>query len=113
MPDDDIVVIRQPVTQVVLQETTEPVTVATSGPQGPTGPQGEPGTPGAPGGEVYEFTQAAPASTWVINHNLGVEPDVTCLVSGEEVYPDVVHGSVNQTSLVFAAPTAGHARLRP
>lgn len=71
-----------------------------------------PGLPGPPGGSVFEYTQAASASTWIINHSLGRKLHVTLFNSSDEiVYADVVHGSVNQTTVTFPTPTTGSAVL--
>lgn len=63
-------------------------------------------------GGGYVFTQAAAASTWTINHNLGHVPSVEVFDSGsQEVDADVSHPSVNQTVIVFSVPLSGFARL--
>lgn len=81
------------------------VTIATPGPQGPPGPAGASGAGG------YEFTQASPALTWTVNHNLGFRPSVELLTTGwQEMVADVVHTSVNQFIVYFNAATAGYAR---
>lgn len=107
---DEVIIIRQPEHRIVIQETETPVSVSSDGPQGPAGPAGP---PGAAGGEIYEHVQAVASSTWVVNHDLGVYPDVTVIVDDEEIYPGVVHNSLNQASLVFNSPRAGTARFRP
>jgi hypothetical protein len=48
----------------VSQGDTTVVTVTTAGPQGPGGGVGA----------AYVHTQASPATTWTINHNLGLSP---------------------------------------
>jgi hypothetical protein len=69
--------------------------------------QGPPGTVAA-----YTHVQSSPASTWVINHNLGYKPDVTLYTSGGVVmYAEIIHTSVNQTQVIFTVPTSGVARL--
>lgn len=79
------------------------------------GPQGVPGPAGPPGGGFYVHTQTAPSASWVIDHNLGRRVHVSLsdatAVPFREVYADVVHGSLNQTSVIFASPVAGSAVL--
>jgi len=92
--------------QVVARQPQQRVGVAVAA--GPQGPQGEPGLSGA----GFTYTQASPATTWIINHNLGFRPSVEVLsVGGAEIEADVVHVSLNQTRIYFVAPTAGSARL--
>ena len=69
------------------------------------GPQG-------PAGVVEEYSNTyASASSWVVNHNLGKYPVVTVLSPGNvEVEAEVVHSSVNQLTVYFAAPYAGKVR---
>lgn len=63
-------------------------------------------------GAAYVFTQATPATTWTINHNLGHVPSVEVFDSGsQEVDADVSHPNLNQTVIVFSVPLAGFARL--
>lgn len=78
------------------------------GPPGPQGPAGSQGPSGPPGGSGFEYTQAVPASTWIIDHGLGRKVHVSLFsVGAVVVFADVVHGSVNQTTISFAGPTAG------
>lgn len=71
-------------------------------------------TPPAASGSVarYEHTQAAPATPWVINHNLGRRPAVAVMtLGGQEMLADVLHMSANQVQVFFDGPTAGLAIL--
>ena len=89
-------------TVTVTQGDTTVVTVTTAGPQGPGG--------GA--GAAYVHTQASPATTWTINHNLGFRPSVELLDSGsQEIDGDIAHPTVNQTVVTLNPATAGLARL--
>lgn len=65
-----------------------------------------------PGGTqpTYTFTQNAPASTWVVAHNLGVYPITTIVVGGVEVIAEITHLSVDVLQVTFVTPTAGSAR---
>jgi len=63
-------------------------------------------------GTAFVYTQSSPATTWMINHNLGHVPTVEVFDSGsQEVDADVSHPTVNQTVIVFSVPLAGFARL--
>jgi hypothetical protein len=88
-------------TVTVTEGDTTVVTVTTAGPQGPGG-----------GGAAYVHTQASPATTWTINHNLGFRPSVELLDSGsQEIDGDIAHPTVNQTVVTLNPATAGLARL--
>ena len=92
--------------QVVARQPQQRVGVAVAA--GPQGPQGEPGLSGA----GFTYTQASPATTWIINHNLGFRPSVELLsIGGAEIEGDIVHSSVNQCIATFLVPVAGSARL--
>jgi hypothetical protein len=66
------------------------------------------GPPGVAGG--FEYLRAVAATTWIIDHNLGRKVHVSIFSDASEVvYADVTHGSINQTSITFAAPTTGSA----
>lgn len=78
------------------------------GDKGDKGDRGDPGSAGA----VFEFIQLVPVLLWVINHGLGVEPDVELRSLGGFVFnADILHTSLNQTTVLFSLPTAGSARL--
>jgi hypothetical protein len=87
-------------TVTVTEGDTTVVTVTTAGPQGPGG------------GAAYVHTQASPATTWTINHNLGFRPSVELLDSGsQEIDGAIAHPTVNQTVVTLNPATAGLARL--
>lgn len=94
-----------PPVQIQVQTQLSSLTVTSPGPQGPVGPTG----PVGPAGFYYRHDQSSAASTWIVNHNLGATPNTTVLLSGEVVYPDITHGSLNQTSITFFAPVSGVA----
>lgn len=74
-------------------------------------PEGVPGPPG-PAGATYVHTQASPAITWTINHNLGFRPSVELLDSGsQEIDGEIAHPTINQTVVTLNPATAGLARL--
>jgi hypothetical protein len=87
---------------VVTVPVTSTVTATTVGPQGPKGDTGT----------AFEYVQAAPATTWTINHNLGFRPSVELLDAGsQEIDGDVAHPTVNQTVVTLNPASAGLARL--
>jgi len=68
--------------------------------------------PSGPPGQGFEHTQTTPASTWVVNHNLGLRPSVSVRSSGGvELLAEVVHMSANQTEIRFVTPYTGTARF--
>ena len=90
-------------TVTVTEGATTVVTVTTAGPQGPGG---------GGGAAAYVHTQASPATTWTINHNLGFRPSVELLDSGsQEIDGAIAHPTVNQTVVTLNPATAGLARL--
>lgn len=85
---------------VVTVPVTSTVTAITQGPQGPSG------------AAAFVYQQAAPATTWTINHNLGYKPSVELLDSGsQEIDGNVSHPSDNQTVVTLNPASAGLARL--
>lgn len=98
--------------KIVVKAGGSRVSVVKSGPMGARGPAGPPGASGE--GAVFEYTQASASSSWVINHNLGVYPvfDAIEATTGLELWPGVIHHSLNQVELTFLTPRAGTARLR-
>lgn len=67
---------------------------------------------GGPGEDRYLYTRTVPASTWVIEHNLGFIKDPVILLSTAptvRVLTDIIHGSVNVTTIIFPSPVAGKA----
>lgn len=68
---------------------------------------------GGGGGASFVFTQSAPAATWVIDHHLGLIPDVLVLDNtGQQMIAELRFPS-NQTCVVLhSAPYAGTAYLR-
>jgi len=61
---------------------------------------------------AFTFYQSAPATSWVILHNLGYQPIVRAFVGTNEVQPlTVEHNSNNQVTLTFSTAVSGYARL--
>lgn len=87
------------VVEVDRPSAVEVVEVIHPGPQGPAG-------------AFYLYTQATPATTWIINHNLGYRPAVELLDAGsQEIDGEIAHPSANQTVVTLNPATAGIARL--
>lgn len=60
----------------------------------------------------YIHNQAAPASTWVITHNLNKNPSITVVDSGgSEVEGAVTINSLNQITITFCGAFSGYAYL--
>lgn len=58
----------------------------------------------------YVHTQAVPSTTWTINHNLGKFPSISIVdTSDREWLGDIIHNSINQAVVVFAASFGGKA----
>lgn len=75
------------------------------------GPPGPPGPPG-PSGGVYVHTQAAPAASWPITHNLSKFPSVVLVLDSapdEPVYTDVHYTSESALVVEWPSPEAGKA----
>lgn len=88
------------------------VTIAPPGPHSVTvlPVAGAPGPTGPPGGSYYVHTQLAPASTWIIDHDLGKKVHVTIFDAfGIVIHADIAHGTTNQATVTFPDPTVGSA----
>lgn len=85
-------------------------TVISTGPNGEVyvasviGPRGP-----AASGTRYIHEQSSAATTWIVNHNLGIRPAAVNVltVGGIEMLADVIHTSDNQLQINFASPKAG------
>lgn len=103
---ESVTVVSVTPTQLVVEVTETPTTVTVQS-TGLEGPQGPPGS-----GLRYEYVQSAPATTWIINHNLGIWATTTLFDDTEtQVYADVTNGSVNQTTVSHPSPRTGRAIL--
>lgn len=61
---------------------------------------------------TFTHSQNAPASTWVINHNLGCKPSVTIVDSAGNVQiGEVLYSSDNQITITFVSAFGGYAYL--
>ena len=99
-------------TIVVLQEEESAIFVLARDPatyiQGPPGPAGPPGD----GSAFFLHTQTTAASTWLINHNLNLYPQIQLFtLAWVRIYADEQHLSLNTTQVSFSYPTVGYAIL--
>lgn len=68
----------------------------------------------AGGGVSYVHQQTVPAATWVIDHHLGLIPNIVILDgSGQQMIAEVRFPSDQTCVVVHSAPYAGTAYLRP
>jgi len=87
--------------------TTWDVVVTTQivGPTGPQGPQG-------PSGQSFTYTPQDARTIWIINHNLGFNPNITILDSvGNECYGQILYNDNNSLTLTFSEAVYGTAYL--
>lgn len=60
----------------------------------------------------YTFVQGSPATSWVINHTLAFQPNVTVVdSSGRQVEGDVVYTDADTITITFSAAFSGKAHL--
>lgn len=63
--------------------------------------------------EVYQHVQAVASVSWMINHNLNANPDVSVVIGGQYVPGvDVQFTSLNSLTINFGTPQSGTATLR-
>lgn len=68
----------------------------------------------AGGGISYVHDQTVPAATWVIDHHMGLIPNVVILdASGQQLIAEVRFPSDQTCLVVHSAPYTGTAYLRP
>ena len=69
----------------------------------------------AAGGVIsYTHHQTVPAASWVIDHHMGLIPNVFLLDdNGEQMIAEIRHPSDQTTIVVHGAPYTGTAYLRP
>jgi hypothetical protein len=66
------------------------------------------GSPKAPIAYTQEFTNS---TTWVVNHGLGYNPEISVFIGGNMVQPlSIVHNSLVQATVTFTAPQSGYVR---
>lgn len=98
--------VSSPTQRLEVNPGTQRVVVINAGPQGPPGVSGG-------GAGHFEYNQVVPASSWVINHNLGFRPNITVEeeATGHEILCAEIHHSAYQVELQFNTPRAGTAHL--
>jgi hypothetical protein len=127
MSEEDVVVVSDPVIEVIevdkpgveeIVEILEPGVPGVDGPpgeQGSVGPAGETGPEGPAGSGVdknYVYHQIVISATWTITHNLEKFPSVSVVDSGgNEVEGDIQFETANVVKLTFNAPFSGTAYL--
>lgn len=97
--------VGSPTVDILLVPTVDVMDIIITGPQGPAGPAG--GT--------YVHTQASPAATWTIPHNLNTILSVVILLDSAPtvpVYTDVTYPDLNHAVLTFPSAESGKAYLR-
>jgi hypothetical protein len=93
---------------VQITQSTNTITIASSGPQGP---KGQDGINGISGGS-YTFEQQTNSATWNITHNLGFRPSVTVQDYGKiTLEGDLSHTDANSLVLTFSQAVSGYAYL--
>ena len=106
----DVQVLQTEVTVSQEQIVVLEVSTAQQGLPGPKGDKGDKGDTGLPGNAAaqYEHQQLIAASPWVVNHNLGLRPQITVLsLGGATMWAEVIHASPNQALVYFDEPQAG------
>ena len=64
------------------------------------------------GSTTFIFEQDTPATTWNINHDLGIFPSITVINPiGEVVYGEYLYVDSNNVTISFSVPFAGEAYL--
>lgn len=82
--------------------------------RGPIGPVGPPGPPGPPGAATSTLTyaQATPSDYWLIEHNLGYQPNVTLTDSaGSAIFCSPHYIDANTIAINLSIPLSGFAYL--
>lgn len=67
---------------------------------------------GGSGANSYVYNQSADSDTWIINHNLGYNPNVTVQDSaGTTVIGEIEYNTINKLTLKFSTAFSGTAYL--
>jgi hypothetical protein len=107
----------EPVQSSNIQIVTSPGKKGDKGDKGDTGDtglQGEKGDKGDKGdiGGVFEHNQSAVSSVWYVNHNLGYNPNVTVIDSGESIVEaEIRYNNTNSLEIRFSHGISGKAYL--
>jgi hypothetical protein len=102
-PDVNLKLNRDTASVEIVHEATREIVVEHSGLLVVSG--------GGGGGAPFVHIQSAPATEWVVNHNLGYRPSVTVFtVGGVEMLAEVVHSTLNQFRVLHNVAVAGTAQ---
>jgi hypothetical protein len=90
---------------VVTEERTSVVETVSRGPQGPAGPEGS--------GRPFEFIQNAPATDWIVLHNLGRRPVSVMVYDSADtiLFAGITYDNDNQITVSFTAPISGRVEV--
>lgn len=73
--------------------------------------RGDAGPPGD-GSAFFLHTQSIASTTWLINHNLNLYPQIQLFtLAWVKIYADEQHLSLNSTRVSFSYPAVGYAIL--
>lgn len=104
----DTIIVEPVIYTLEVVEEVYQLDVTAPGPQGIPGPQGEPGIDTG----YFAYTQVAPATTWSITHNLGINPSVTAVDSaGNVIEGTLLYLTTNTLEITFGIATSGHAYM--
>ena len=67
------------------------------------------GIQGVPGGENYVHTQSSANSSWTVTHNLGRNPIILLISSGEQIYGRISYPTSNSALIEFGSAITGTA----
>lgn len=120
-PESDVIYVTEtavspnPVVQVVVSDPGGPQGLpgidGIDGVDGETGQQGPPGPSGGAASTLV-YQQSVATTVWLINHNLGYRPNVTCFQSDDtEIEGDEHHVNENIMTITYAMLVSGYAVL--
>lgn len=62
--------------------------------------------------DTFLYEQPVASTSWMVNHNLGAEPDVSVVIAGQVIPADVNYTDLNNLTITFSSPQSGVAYLR-
>jgi hypothetical protein len=108
---DNVVVVTEPIPNIVVAPVEPIIEISSSGAPGPAGRDGDPG-PAGPAGGTFTYDQPFASDTWIIAHNLNFAPNVTVVDStGQEVEGDITYTDLNNLTITFSSAFSGTAYL--
>ena len=97
--------VNSTVTNVTAETVVQNITITAPGPQGPVGPKGDSDV-------FFTFTQALPATAWVVPHNLDGYPTAVVFDSaGSQCEGTFSYQSPNQMTITFTSAFSGTAYI--